>query len=167
MLTAGQRRCNRELLWDALKEGLIDCVVSDHSPCVESLKRIGEGDIIGAWGGISALGLGLSLLWTEGCKRGVSICQLVEWLSLNTAKHAGLGEIKGQLKVGYDADILIWDPDEELKVCLRDTESSIINSNLLAGHQGHFEIQEQDISLRRSRLARPCREDFSAGPTCL
>ena len=67
---------NREALWNALREGTIDCVVSDHSPCVASLKNVESGDIMGAWGGISTLGLGLSLLWTEGRKRGVSIAQL-------------------------------------------------------------------------------------------
>ncbi|KAG6857691.1 hypothetical protein H0H87_004107 [Tephrocybe sp. NHM501043] len=107
---------NQDLLWDALKEGLIDCVVSDHSPCVAELKKLDEGDVIGAWGGISTLGLGLSLLWTEGRRRGVSIAQIVQWTSLKTAEHAGLGHLKGQLKVGLDGDFIIWDPDAEFMV---------------------------------------------------
>ncbi|KAF8630637.1 hypothetical protein AX15_002788 [Amanita polypyramis BW_CC] len=107
---------NQDSLWDALKAGIIDCVVSDHSPCVTELKRLDEGDIMAAWGGISTLGLGLSLLWTESSKRGVSIAQISRWTSQNTAKHAGLGASKGQLKVGYDADFILWDPDGEFKV---------------------------------------------------
>jgi allantoinase len=102
---------NKELLWDALKDGVIDFVVSDHSPCITSLKKMEDGDIMGAWGGISALGLGLTLLWTEGRNRGVTIRQIVNWLSVNTAKHAGLDDIKGQLKRGYHGDLMIWNPD--------------------------------------------------------
>lgn len=107
---------NRDLLWDGLKEGLIDFVVSDHSPCVTELKMLDEGDIMSAWGGISTLGLGLSLLWTEGVKRGIGIGEIIEWTSKKTAEHAGLGHLKGQLKVGLDGDFIIWDPDAELPV---------------------------------------------------
>lgn len=60
---------NREGLWEGLREGLIDFVVSDHSPCVVEMKRVESGDVMGAWGGIGTLGLGGSLLWTEGRKR--------------------------------------------------------------------------------------------------
>jgi allantoinase len=77
------------------------------------------GDIMNAWGGISTLGLGLSLLWTEGKKRGVTIGQIVKWTSVKTAEHAGLNSSKGQLKVGYDADLIIWDSEAEYKVSLR------------------------------------------------
>ena len=107
---------NRELLWDALKDGTIDCVVSDHSPCVLELKHMDDGDIMAAWGGISTLGLGLSLLWTECRKRGISIARIVDWTSRKTAEHAGLGDSKGQIKAGYDADFVLWNPDAEFIV---------------------------------------------------
>lgn len=107
---------NNEALWDALQAGLIDFVVSDHSPCIAELKKADEGDIMGAWGGISTLGLGLSLLWTEAEKRGLSIAQVVDWTSTKTAKHAGLGETKGQIAAGYDGDLIVWDPLAEFKV---------------------------------------------------
>lgn len=108
-----REHANRELLWDALKDGTLDCVVSDHSPCVAELKNT---DIMKAWGGISTLGLGLSLLWTEGKKRGVTINQIINWTSLKTAEHAGLGARKGQIAPGYDADLIIWDPEASYKV---------------------------------------------------
>jgi allantoinase len=69
-----------------------------------------------AWGGISTLGLGLSLLWTEGQKRGASLKEVVDWMSTKTAKHASLEGRKGQLKVGYDGDFFIWDKDAEFEV---------------------------------------------------
>lgn len=107
---------NRDLLWEALEDGTIDCVVSDHSPCVAELKKSDVGDIMDAWGGISTLGLGLSLLWTEGRKRGVSLGKILEWTSRRTALHAGVGDRKGQLKVGYDGDVVLWDSNATFEV---------------------------------------------------
>ena len=108
---------NRERLWEALLNGYIDCVVSDHSPCVLELKKVEEGDIMGAWGGINSLGLGLSLLWTEGQKpkRGATLSQIVHWTSRRTAEHAGLDAVKGSLAVGLDGDLVVWDPEAEFK----------------------------------------------------
>ncbi|TFK44719.1 hypothetical protein BDQ12DRAFT_593525 [Crucibulum laeve] len=123
---------NKELLWDALKEGLIDCVVSDHSPCVAELKKLDEGDIMSAWGGISTLGLGLSLLWTEGTRRGISIRQIVNWTSKRTAEHARLGDRKGQLKIGYDGDFILWDPEATFMV----TKESLNFKNKLSPYEG-------------------------------
>lgn len=107
---------NRNLLWDALVDGTIDCVISDHSPCLIEMKGLEHGDFMEAWGGVSSLGLGLSLLWTEGRKRGISLGQIIRWMSVKTAELAGLSGTKGQLKVGHDGDLVIWDPEAEFKV---------------------------------------------------
>ena len=107
---------NREQLWTALMDGTIDFIVSDHSPCVAGLKCLDTGDIMKAWGGIGGLGLGLSLLWTEGRKRGVTFSKIVEWLSKNPARHAGLSR-KGGIEIGKDADFVVFDPHAEYTVC--------------------------------------------------
>lgn len=115
---------NRDDLWDALKEGLIETVVSDHSPCTAGLKALkensGDGDFFRAWGGISTVGLGLSVLWTEGCKRGVSLEEISLWTSYKTAKQVGLLGRKGCLEVGWDADILVFDPEAKFTVTSTD-----------------------------------------------
>jgi allantoinase len=97
MLPADSDAASREALWDALLDGTIDCIVSDHSPCVVKLKKLDEGDVMGAWGGISTLGIGLSLLWTEGRKRNVPIGTILRWISENITSHAGLGDWKGKI----------------------------------------------------------------------
>lgn len=99
---------NRELLWKGLKDGTIDFVVSDHSPCTADLKLLDKGDFMKAWGGIASVQFGLQLLWTEGTKRGVSISQIIKWLCENTAKRVRLDREKGNLAVGYYGDIVIW-----------------------------------------------------------
>ncbi|KAG0230134.1 hypothetical protein BGW42_001121 [Actinomortierella wolfii] len=102
---------NRDKLWAALKEGTIDYVVSDHSPCVVELKLMEAGDFVGAWGGIGGLQFGIPVVWTEARRRGCSIQDLNRWQSYNTARQVGLGGVKGSIEVGCDADFVIWDPE--------------------------------------------------------
>ncbi|HJQ01744.1 MAG TPA: allantoinase AllB [Jatrophihabitans sp.] len=104
-------RANRELLWQGLREGLIDCVVSDHSPCLPELKRIEAGDFGAAWGGIASLQLGLPAVWTQARDRDVPLAELAGWLAERPAALAGLSG-KGKLAVGADADLCVFAPDE-------------------------------------------------------
>lgn len=104
---------NREALWDAVKDGLITSVVSDHSPCVPKLK---QGSFMNAWGGVSALGLGLQILWTEGRPRGLTIQDISRLTSTSTAQQASLYPRKGALLPGSDADLVIWDQEVEWTV---------------------------------------------------
>ncbi|RHZ79424.1 hypothetical protein Glove_146g32 [Diversispora epigaea] len=111
---------NREELWKALLDGTIDYVVSDHSPCTADLKfldkKTEDRDFLKAWGGISSLQFGLPVLWTEARKRGCGFHHLNTWLSKNTSKQIKLGNRKGEIKVGYDADFVIWAPEETFTV---------------------------------------------------
>lgn len=108
---------NREALWQGLLEGVIDFVITDHSPCTPGLKQQGQGNFHEAWGGIASLQLGLSTLWTEARQRGASLEQMARWLSLAPAQFAGVARHKGQLRAGHAADLVIWDPDE--RYCVR------------------------------------------------
>ncbi|KAI0695031.1 allantoinase [Cytidiella melzeri] len=147
---------NRDALWDALIDGTIDCVVSDHSPCVASLKKLDEGDIMSAWGGISTLGLGLSVLWTEAQRRGVSIGQVVDWVSFRTALHAGLEDRKGRLAVGCDADIVVFDPEVEYKV----KQESLKFRNKLSPYQGLTLKGRVEKTFLRGHLVYDALEGF-------
>jgi allantoinase len=107
---------NREQLWQALREGTIDMVVSDHSPCPPEMKLRDEGDFMKAWGGISSLQLRLPVMWTEAKSRGFTLERLSEWLCRAPAKLVNLSNRKGSIAVGYDADLVIWNPEAEFRV---------------------------------------------------
>lgn len=102
---------NKDKLWDGVKDGVIDFIVSDHSPCTPSLKLLSEGDFDKAWGGIASLQLGLSLIWTEMKGRGFSLGDLFNLMSTRTAKFIGLENKLGKLAKGYQADFIAFDPD--------------------------------------------------------
>ena len=107
---------NQERLWKALRGGLLDFVVSDHSPCVPELKAREEGDFLKAWGGIASLQLAPAVVWTEARRRGAGLSDLVEWMSRRPAAFAGLEGRKGRLAPGADADFILFNDEEEFTV---------------------------------------------------
>lgn len=111
-----RERSNQAQLWKGLFDGVIDFVISDHSPCTPQLKLRERGNFQDAWGGIASLQLGISTIWTHARERGASLPQLATWLSENPARFAGLSASKGRIANGYDADLVIWDPDEPFEV---------------------------------------------------
>jgi allantoinase len=111
-----RERENREQLWAALRDGTIDMVVSDHSPCPPEMKLRQQGDFMKAWGGISSLQLRLPVMWTEASARGFKVQQLTEWLCHAPARQVGMAQRKGSISVGCDADLVIWNPNQEFRV---------------------------------------------------
>jgi allantoinase len=108
-------RANREALWSALEEGLIDLVATDHSPCPPAMKRREEGRWDLAWGGIASLGLALPVMYTALAQRGFDVGQSMKrvaaWMSAGPARLAGLTGRKGALAAGADADFVVFNPD--------------------------------------------------------
>ncbi|KAI9816542.1 MAG: hypothetical protein M1827_001674 [Pycnora praestabilis] len=129
---------NQDGLWNELlreDDSVIQTVVSDHSPCTPNLKLLPseltpkgagtaatsaeettKGDFFAAWGGISSVGLGLSILWTEGQNRDITIEDVVKWCCINTAKQVGLDSEKGELGVGFDGDVAVFDDEASFTV---------------------------------------------------
>lgn len=107
---------NREKLWAGLADGTIEMIVSDHSPCPASMKVRETGDFMTAWGGIASLQLRLPVVWTEASRRGFSLRELADWLCTNPARQVSLGSQKGAIAAGFDADVVIWDPNREFVV---------------------------------------------------
>ena len=96
-----------EALIMGLEAGIIDMIVTDHSPCPPELKR---GDFFEAWGGISSLQLRLSVVLAVMQERGFSFNQLTRWLSSAPAQLAGMQNRKGAIAPGFDADFVVWHP---------------------------------------------------------
>ncbi|HEX9366308.1 MAG TPA: allantoinase AllB [Vicinamibacterales bacterium] len=105
---------NREALWQALADGDIDLIATDHSPCPPSMKA--DGDFVRAWGGIAALELSLPAVWTGASARGMALERMAQWLSAAPARLASLDGRKGSIAAGKDADLVVWNPEAELLV---------------------------------------------------
>ena len=151
-----RERDNREQLWEGVADGTIDFIVSDHSPCPGEMKLRESGDFMKAWGGIASLQLRLPVVWTEARRRGFSLVEVSKWLCANPAAQVSLQPQKGAIVVGNDADLVIWDPDQEFVVdahALRhrhkitpyngETLSGVVQKTFLRGRKiydmGHFD----------------------------
>jgi allantoinase len=142
-----RERHNRERLWDALREGLVAQVVTDHSPSPAALKCTESGDFMKAWGGIASLELGLAATWTEAGARGFDVARVAEWMCAAPARLVGLGSRKGRIAPGCDADFVVWDPGAErvvdasglhqrhkLTPYARRTLRGVVHTTYLRGH---------------------------------
>jgi allantoinase len=107
---------NREALWEGLREGVIDLVATDHSPCPPEMKRLQEGRFDLAWGGIASLSIALPVVWTEAQRRGFGIEDVARWMSAGPARLAGVQERAGAIAVGRDANFVVFDPEAEAVV---------------------------------------------------
>ncbi|MER3522520.1 MAG: allantoinase AllB [Ignavibacteria bacterium] len=127
-----RERENNELLWSALREGVLDCIASDHSPCPPEMKHVASGDFLGAWGGIASLQWSLSIAWTYARDHGGTLEDLARWMSHNTAALIGLEKQKGTIAAGCDADFVVWDPEVPFTV----ERSQILHRHKLTPYEG-------------------------------
>lgn len=125
-----RERENRELLWAALDEGVIDFVVTDHSPCTPDLKKPVEGDFMAAWGGIASLELGLAAVWSEARRRGHDLATVHRWLSVGPA--ALIGVPHATFEIGARADLVAFDMDAPLVVDAK----KLAHKNPVSAYQG-------------------------------
>ncbi len=111
------------------------------------MKRLAEGDFRAAWGGIASLSIALPLMWTEASARGFTLLDLARWMAAEPARLTGCGKHKGQIAAGYDADFVIFDPDQEFIVTenklyyrhpvspyLRETLRGVVKATYLRGN---------------------------------
>jgi allantoinase len=99
----------RDGLWAALEEGLLDMIVSDHSPAPAARKSFERGDFMTAWGGIASLQLGLSAVWTGARARGIALERVVRWMAERPADLVRLRR-KGRIATGCHADFAVFEP---------------------------------------------------------
>ena len=123
---------NQNLLWDGLKNGVIDFIVSDHSPCTPQLKNLESGNFDTAWGGIAGLQFSLPVIWTEMKSRGFSLGHLSLWMSQLTTEFLMIEGKTGRIEEGCDADLVVWDPNETFTL----KESQILHRHKVTPYLG-------------------------------
>ncbi|HET7712978.1 MAG TPA: amidohydrolase family protein, partial [Thermoanaerobaculia bacterium] len=149
---------NRESLWNAVREDLFTAIVSDHSPCVPELKHLAEGNVAAAWGGIASLQFALPIVWTEAQRRGVGLETVSRLMSAGPAALAGLGSRKGTLAVGYDADVIVFAPEESFEV----TPHLVRHRHRVTPYTGH-----RLLGVVKETYLRGVRVEGNAGGTWL
>jgi allantoinase len=107
---------NQEVLWHGLRDGAIDMIVTDHSPCPPEMKREDTGRFDQAWGGIASLSLALSVIHTDCSRRGLLLDQIARWMSSAPADLAGISHRAGTLEPGREANFIIFDTEAEVAV---------------------------------------------------
>jgi allantoinase len=111
---------NNDKLWEALKDGTIDFIATDHSPAPPELKEMESGNFKKAWGGIAGLQFSLSAIWSKAREKNIPAENITRWMCENPALLLGIEKRKGYLQKGFDADICIWNPDEKFKADFKD-----------------------------------------------
>ena len=106
---------NNDLLKEALDSGVLDFITTDHSPAPPAIKELETGNLLKAWGGIAGLQFLLPASWTA-MKENISIEKFIPLLTEQPAKFLQVDNKKGKLQVGYDADLIVWDPEEKFEV---------------------------------------------------
>ncbi|KAI5292081.1 hypothetical protein KEM52_006637 [Ascosphaera acerosa] len=187
-----RNQTNQDGLWRELErfaqdDGVIRTVVSDHSPCTPDLKLLPRsivsglrddvaadasadiGSFLKAWGGVSSVGLGLPILWTEMQRRrgkqteDERLLMIAALCSTNTAAQVRLSGRKGDLTVGHDADICVFDPSAEWSL----TQSRLLFRNKCSPYEGRrLQGQVVETMLRGRSVYRKVEgEEVQAGFT--
>ena len=106
---------NNELLKEALVNGVLDFITTDHSPAPPAIKELESGNLQKAWGGIAGLQFLLPASWTA-MKEKMSVEKFIPLLTEHPTSFLKIDNRKGKLQVGYDADLVVWNPEENFEV---------------------------------------------------
>lgn len=113
-------KTEQEKLWATLKDGKFDILTSDHSPCPPEMKQSDTNNMFEMWGGISGCQNNVDLMFDEAVKkRGVSVSEFSKMIATKPAEIFNLAT-KGRMKVSYDADIILLDPNKSYTVQAED-----------------------------------------------
>lgn len=149
---------NRDALWQALVDGVIDVVVTDHSPATAAEKLRGDGDLQQAWGGIAGLQVGFTAVAEHAARRGIGIEQVSRWMARQTADLVGL-KTKGRIAAGADADLLVLDAAAPLMVDV----ARLAHKNPISAYDGQTYGASVTATVLRGSLVDRGLPDLAAG----
>ncbi len=119
---------DKEALWRGISDGTIDVVGSDHAPYL-AVHKFRSRDFREIPGGVQGTEVIVPLLFSEGVRRGlIGLERLVELTSYNPARIYGLSHRKGRIAVGFDADIVVIDPEKRVRLGRETLHSSLDHS---------------------------------------
>jgi dihydropyrimidinase len=114
-----RERSEADALWAALATGALQIVSSDHSPFTPAQKRLGEGDFTRIPNGVPGVETRVPLVWTLGVASGrISPNRFVDLVATEPARRFGL-TTKGDVAIGLDADLMLFDPRREVVLSAR------------------------------------------------
>ena len=125
---------DKEALWVALNQGVIDFVANDHAPHLRESKEIGWDNIFEAPSGVPGLETALPLMLTQVNQGRLDIFRLVYLMSSKPAECFGINNKKGSLSVGMDADFVIVDLNRKL-VLNKESMYTKSSSHVFDGYQ--------------------------------
>ena len=137
-----RERENNILLKLAYANGTLDFITTDHSPAPAAIKEIETGNLQKAWGGIAGLQFLLTASWTA-MKEDYSLEKFIPLLTEEPALFLKIENRKGKIAVGYDADLVIWNPEKKQIV----QEEDILHRHKISPYIGEelFGIIQQTI----------------------
>lgn len=124
---------NNEQLWKELDNGILSFIITDHSPASPDIKELNTGNLLKAWGGIAGLQFSLPAIWQKAEAKGWNISTLSDKMSVNVSKFLGLENSKGKIKEGFDADLVVWNPEKKY---IASTEQ-IVHKHKISAYVGH------------------------------
>lgn len=120
-----RKKKNQEILWEALKEGRIQTICTDHCSFTKEQKEAGAEDFAKTPCGMPGAEERPALIWQFGVNEGrITPEQMCAYLSENPAKLYNLYPWKGRLIPGADADIVVWNPETEWTMTAKDQQSA-------------------------------------------
>ena len=161
-------REHSEFLWQGIKSGAVDTVVSDHACCGEEHKQQGVWESLPGFGGSSIL---YPVLLSEGAhKRGVSLSRIAELVSANPARNFGLYPRKGCIAIGADADFTIVDMNLEKPIraaeLLSAQDHTPFEGVLTKGWSTHTIIRGR-VMFENGKVTEEKRGEFIKRPTAI
>ncbi len=159
-----RKKEDNQALWEAMVNNIIQTAGTDHCPFTLEQKKKGQTDFRKIPNGAGGVEHRLALLYTYGVLQNkLSINKFVDLISTQTAKIFGLYPRKGEIAIGADADLVIWNPDKK-NVISSKTHHQNCDINIFEGIStkgaAEFVIINGEIAIKNGKLAKEFKGRF-------